>query len=246
MSASHELQRQLKRNELYLPRPAKQPPAGPGWIHELKHDGFRILAERDASGMNLHSGKGYDFADRFPLAAAAIAKLPVRSCLIHGEAIVCDANGLAVFDLLRRRWHGDEVILCAFDLLEVDGRDLRGLPIEERKATLAKLLRKPPDGIALNEHYAGEGAIIYKHACALGCEGIVSKRLGSRTAPAARTAGSGGAGGHVRDRRGMELGRRIRSGCLPGRAARPQSRKWCCSAVEAVFGTSGRATSAVL
>ncbi len=171
--------RELKRLALCLPRPATQPPAGPGWIHEIKHDGFRILAERDASGVTLHTRRGFDFADRFPLAAAAVAKLPVKSCLIDGEAIVCDANGLAVFDLLRQRWHGEDVILCAFDLLELDGRDMRRLPIEERKATLAKLLHRPSDGIALNEHYTVDGAVIYKHACALGCEGIVSKRLGS-------------------------------------------------------------------
>jgi bifunctional non-homologous end joining protein LigD len=175
MSASRE----LKRLELCLPRPAKAPPAGPGWIHEIKHDGFRILAERDPKGVTLHTRRGYDFADRFPLAAAAVAKLPVKSCLIDGEAIVCDANGLAVFDLLRRHWHGEDVILCAFDLIELDGRDMRLAPIEERKAALAKLLRRSIDGIAFNEHYSGDGAIIYKHACALGCEGIVSKRLGS-------------------------------------------------------------------
>ena len=80
MSASRELQRQLKRLELCLPRPAKKPPAGPGWIHENKHDGFRILAERDAEGVTLHTRRGYDFVDRFPLAAAAVAKLPVKSC----------------------------------------------------------------------------------------------------------------------------------------------------------------------
>jgi bifunctional non-homologous end joining protein LigD len=71
------------------------------------------------------------------------------------------------------------VILCAFDLLELDGRDIRRLPREERKAVLAKLLHQPTGGIVLNEHYTGDGAIIYKHACALGCEDIVSKRLGS-------------------------------------------------------------------
>ena len=179
MSASRELQCQLKRYEPCLPRPAKAPPAGPGWIYEIKHDGFRILAERDAKGVTLHTRRGYDFADRFPLVVAAVAKLPVRSCLIDGEAIVCDANGLAVFDLLRRRWHGDDVILCAFDLLELDGQDMRRAPLEERKAALAKLLHRTSGGIVYNEHYEAEGAIIYKHACALGCEGIVSKRLGS-------------------------------------------------------------------
>jgi len=161
MSASRELHRQVRRIEPCLPRAAKQPPAGPGWIHEIKHDGYRIMAERDHGSVKLYTRNGYDFADRFPLAAAAIRKLPVRSCLIDGEAIVCDANGLAVFD----------------------GEDLRRVPIEERKATLAKLLRKPPDGIAYNEHYSGDGAVIYKHACALGCEGIVSKRLGSPYRP---------------------------------------------------------------
>jgi bifunctional non-homologous end joining protein LigD len=70
-------------------------------------------------------------------------------------------------------------VLCAFDLLELDGRDLRRTPIEERKHVLAKLLSHPHEGIAFNERYTGDGAIIYKHACKLGCEGIVSKRLGS-------------------------------------------------------------------
>ena len=66
-----------------------------------------------------------------------------------------------------------------FDLLELDGKDLRHTPIEERKGTLAKLLGHPHEGIALNQHSSGDGAIIFKHACSLGCEGIVSKRLGS-------------------------------------------------------------------
>ena len=148
MSASRELQRQLRRIEPCLPRAAKQPPVGPGWIHEIKHDGYRIIAERTNGRVRLYTRNGYDFADRFPLAAAALRKLPVRSCLIDGEAIVFDANGLAVFDLLRR-WGGDDVVLCAFDLLELDGHDLRREPIEERKATLAKLLRRPVDGHCL-------------------------------------------------------------------------------------------------
>jgi bifunctional non-homologous end joining protein LigD len=85
MSASGELQRQLKRIEPCLPGPAPRPPAEPGWIHEIKHDGYRIMAERDHGSVRLYSRNGYDFAERFPLAAAAIRKLPVRSCLIDGE-----------------------------------------------------------------------------------------------------------------------------------------------------------------
>jgi hypothetical protein len=71
MSASRELQRQLKRIEPCLPRPAAKPPAGPGWIHEIKHDGYRIMAERNHGSVRLYTRNGYDFADRFPLAAAA-------------------------------------------------------------------------------------------------------------------------------------------------------------------------------
>ena len=81
--------------------------------------------------------------------------------------------------MIRRQRHSPGVILCAFDLLELDGRDLRRAPIEDRKALLANLLRRSHAGIVFNEHYDGDGAILYKHACALGCEGIVSKRLGS-------------------------------------------------------------------
>ena len=122
---------------------------------------------------------GYDLAERLPLAAAAIAALPVRSCVVDGEAIVCDEHGLAVFDLVRGPGRNGRAILCVFDLLEVNGEDIRSEPIEERKRRLAWLLRLPHDGIALNEHFKGDGASIYKHACALGCEGIVSKRLGT-------------------------------------------------------------------
>jgi len=73
-----------------LPSPAKAPPSGPGWLHEIKHDGFRILARRDGAGVRLITRAGNDFAPRFPFIAMALGKLPVRSCLIDGEAIVCD------------------------------------------------------------------------------------------------------------------------------------------------------------
>lgn len=162
-----------------LPRPADQPPAGPGWIHEIKHDGFRILAHRQGRTIRLISRNDNDLADRFPLAAEAVAALPVRSCVIDGEAIVRDDSGLAVFDLIRGHGRNGRAILCAFDLLEVNGEDVRSEPIEDRKRRLAGLLRQPHEGIALNETYREDGAIIHKHACALGCEAIVSKRLGS-------------------------------------------------------------------
>jgi bifunctional non-homologous end joining protein LigD len=153
--------------------------AGLGWIHEIKHDGFRILARRDANGVRLFTRNGYNFVDRFPMIVAALKNLPVRSCFIDGEAIVVDRNGLSVFDLLRYRQHDRAAVLCAFDLIELDGEDLRRSPLEQRKRALAELLRQKTDGITLNVHYEGDGAAIYKAACTLGCEGIVSKRLGS-------------------------------------------------------------------
>jgi bifunctional non-homologous end joining protein LigD len=110
----------------------------------------------------------------------AIKLLPVRSCLIDGEAVVCDENGLAVFDLIRNHRTGGAAEYCAFDLLELDGRDLRHQPIESRKNLLADLLgNNLRPKVSLNEHFEEDGALVYDAACQLGCEGIVSKRLGS-------------------------------------------------------------------
>jgi bifunctional non-homologous end joining protein LigD len=161
------------------PRGTAAPPAEPGWLHEIKHDGFRIMARRDSRGLRLFTRNGYDFAGRFPSIVAAIASLPVRSCVIDGEAIVVDESGLSVFELLRYRHHDHAALLCNFDLVELDGNDLRRTPIEERKDFLATLLNRPQEGIAFNQHYLCDGAVLFKHACALGCEGVVSKRLGS-------------------------------------------------------------------
>jgi bifunctional non-homologous end joining protein LigD len=162
-----------------LPKSAKAPPSGPGWIHEIKHDGFRIVARRDNVGVRLLTRNGHDFSVRFPAIAAAVGALPVRSCVIDGEAIVSDETGLAVFELIRRRGTRLDAVLCAFDLIELNGTDLRRDPIEKRKQKLQGLLARAEYGITYNEHYETAGAIVYREACALGCEGIVSKRQGS-------------------------------------------------------------------
>jgi bifunctional non-homologous end joining protein LigD len=162
-----------------LPSPAEAPPSGPGWLHEIKHDGFRIMARRDGAKVRLITRSGNDFTARFALAAAAVAALPAHSFLIDGEAIVTDDKGLAVFELIRRARNGDAAVLCAFDLIELEGEDLRRAPIERRKHKLSRLVRGPRPGIVLNEHYDGDGDVVFAHACKLGCEGIVSKRLGS-------------------------------------------------------------------
>ena len=164
-----------------LPSPANKPPSGGNWIHEIKHDGYRIMARRDPVIIRLITRRGNDWTQRYPLVAEALNHLKVRSCLIDGEVVCCDARGVAAFQLLRHRRNEPKAYLYAFDLLELDGTDLRREPIEVRKATLASILRKSRPGVRLNEHLEHpEGDVVFRHACKMGLEGIVSKRLGSR------------------------------------------------------------------
>jgi ATP-dependent DNA ligase len=122
-----------------LPTSAPSPPVGPEWLHEIKHDGYRMLAHHTAR-VRLISRRGLDWGSRFPTIVAAVEALAVRTCIIDGELIACDANGLADFQLLRWRKRYDPAIYCAFDLLQLDGRDMRDEPIETREAELARLL----------------------------------------------------------------------------------------------------------
>jgi ATP-dependent DNA ligase len=96
---------------------------------------------------------------------------------MDGEAAVCGPDGIAVFAALHRRRTVTEAILYAFDLLELDGVDLRALSLGERKAKLARLVDRRLTGIVMNEHTNEEGATVFRHACKMGLEGIVSKRL---------------------------------------------------------------------
>src|SRR5215472_3325679 len=162
-----------------LPSRAERPPSGSDWVHEIKHDGYRLMARRDPAGVRLLTRNGHDWAARYPLILEAVNRLKVCSCLIDGEAVACDKSGLAVFERLRRKPTGEHVFLYAFDLLELDGTDLRREPIETRKATLASLLRRSLPGLRLNEHLAHDGESVFRHACKMGLEGIVSKRKNS-------------------------------------------------------------------
>jgi bifunctional non-homologous end joining protein LigD len=163
-----------------IPSRAAKPPSGPDWVHEVKHDGYRLIVRRDGEVVRLFTRRGYDWTDRYPAIAAAAAKLRARSFTLDGEAVVAGADGVAVFDALHRRHKATDAILQAFDLLELDGEDLRPLPLGKRKPRLARLLARVRVGIAINEHTDENGAMVFLHACKLGLEGIVSKRL---TAP---------------------------------------------------------------
>jgi hypothetical protein len=105
-----------------LPSPAERPPTGPGWIHEIKHDGFRLMVRRDAAGVQLLTRNGLDWSARFPLILEAAGALQVRSFLLDGEAVACDGDGMPVFDRLRYRRQDGRVFLYAFDLLELNGQ----------------------------------------------------------------------------------------------------------------------------
>jgi len=160
---------------------APKPPLGSGWIHEIKHDGFRMMALRHGVGGRLLTRNGNNWTELYPSVVAALYALKVKSCLIDGEITVCDEKGLAVFDLLRRGSRiKPEAVLFAFDLLELDGEDLRPMPIEVRKHQLEQLVGNVAPGLRLSEHLHSDGMEIFEHACKLGCEGIVSKRVGSR------------------------------------------------------------------
>jgi bifunctional non-homologous end joining protein LigD len=127
--------------------------------------------------VRLYTRPGNDMTRRFPLIVDALARL--RSCIIDGEAVACDENGVASFDLVRHRRANDSVFLYAFDLIELNGDDLRRDPLEVRKARLASVLAKAGPGIRFNEHIEGDGPTVFAHACKMGLEGIVSKRKDS-------------------------------------------------------------------
>ena len=123
-----------------LPTKAPSPPSGGAWLHEIKHDGFRIIARKDGSRLRLYSRPGNDFTGRFPLIVEALAWLRARSCILDGEAVACGADGVPSFDRIRHRRHDASVFLYAFDLIELNGDDLR----RERQAdaTIADIERR--------------------------------------------------------------------------------------------------------
>jgi bifunctional non-homologous end joining protein LigD len=163
-----------------LPTKAQQPPCGEAWLHEIKHDGFRVIARKDGHRVRLYSRPGNDLTYRFPLIAESVARLRPRSCIIDGEAVACDDNGITNFDRVRYRRNDASVFLYAFDLIELNGDDLRRNPLEARKASLAKVVARAGHGIWFNEHIEEEdGETVFRHACKMGLEGIVSKRKDS-------------------------------------------------------------------
>jgi bifunctional non-homologous end joining protein LigD len=155
-------------------------PQDAAWVHEIKFDGYRIQARLDRGEVQLLTRKGLDWTERFPNVAAAVAKLPARTALIDGEVVVENEEGVSSFSALQaalKDSERDRFIYYVFDLLHVDGRDLRELPLVQRKAELARLVGKDRGGpVVYSEHFEGSGAVVLRHACQMSLEGIVSKR----------------------------------------------------------------------
>src|SRR5215470_7561173 len=118
---------------------ASKPPSGPNWVHEIKHDGDRLIVRRDGSAVRHYTRNAYDWTVRLPAIAAAAARIKAKSFTLDGEAVVLGPDGLSRFDDLRRREAAHIAVLYAFDLIEHDGQDLRDLPFLDRKAALLAL-----------------------------------------------------------------------------------------------------------
>ena len=146
-----------------LPTSAPQPPSGEAWLHQIKHGGIRLIARKTDNRIKLYSRRpGNNLTRRFPLIVDALERLRARTCILDGEAVASGNDGIALFELIRR-WHTDaSVFMWAFDLIELNGDDLRAQSLERRKELLARLLSRSTGGIQLNEHMEhDDGALVF-------------------------------------------------------------------------------------
>ena len=160
------------------PTLSQRPPRGPGWAHELKHDGYRLQIHVREGRVRLYTMNAADWTKRYPGIIEQAARIK-GSAIIGAEVVWLDADGVAQFDALHSRVMDHAAVACAFDLLMIDGDDLRRKPFAERKTALRKVLKRTKGGIQYVEHTEGDGAEMFKAICKLGLEGIVSKKLTS-------------------------------------------------------------------
>jgi bifunctional non-homologous end joining protein LigD len=164
-------------------------PEGEEWVHEMKLDGYRLLAYIKDSRVTLRTRTGNDWTSQFPPIAASMADLPVREAVIDGEVVVLDEHGVSSFQALQNalsRQGRGQLVYYAFDLLHLDGYDVRRAPLLERKELLGRALKGAAANLRLSEHVQGGGAAFFQQACTLELEGCVSKRadspyIGART-----------------------------------------------------------------
>jgi bifunctional non-homologous end joining protein LigD len=155
-----------------------QPPSGPDWLHEVKHDGYRILARKQGARVTIWTRRGTDYTNKFPRIAEAMRSLRADEALIDGEAVVLRSDGHSDFEALLSRQGTKRAAYIAFDLLRLDGKDIRLRGLEDRRSALKRLV-SGADGVLFSEAIDAEGALVFAKACEMGLEGIVSKRAGS-------------------------------------------------------------------
>jgi bifunctional non-homologous end joining protein LigD len=165
---------------LQLTTRVKHPPNGEGWVHEIKFDGYRAEARLDRGKVRILTRSGLNWTDRFPGVAKAIAALPAKQAIVDGEIIATGEDGISNFARLQqllseKRQVG--VTYMVFDLMHLDGRDLRRLPLIERKTLLERLVRKAGPHIRYSEHFDSDADKIYRNACRMALEGLISKRV---------------------------------------------------------------------
>jgi bifunctional non-homologous end joining protein LigD len=163
------------RFEPCLPSPATAVPDSKNWLHEIKHDGYRLIIQREGQRVRLWTRNGHDWSGRYPLITEAALRNRNSSFVIDGEAVLLGVDGISDFNGLHSRRHDDEVQFYAFDMLVGDGEDLRKLPLTMRKTNLARLLARRVDGIFLSDEQGEIGPELFRHACLMGLEGLVSK-----------------------------------------------------------------------
>jgi bifunctional non-homologous end joining protein LigD len=159
-----------------------KPPEGPEWLHEIKLDGYRLIARLDEGKVALLTRQGHDWAAQFPAIAQAVAALTCESAILDGEAVVLDSSGKSSFQALQgalgtRR---PDLFYYAFDLIHVNGEDLTATPLIERKRALRRLLQGAESPIRYSDHMEGAGAALFAKACEAGLEGLVAKKRDSR------------------------------------------------------------------
>jgi bifunctional non-homologous end joining protein LigD len=160
-----------------VPTAVSEPPEGDDWIHEVKFDGYRTQLVIERRKIRAYSRRGLDWTDRYPGVIAAAKELPVKSAMLDGETVIMDKDGVSDFSALIKAVHkkSDAISFVAFDLLHLEGEDLRKLPLIERRERLRDLL--PDDyGIQYSDHFVASGAEVLAAARLMGLEGIVSKR----------------------------------------------------------------------
>jgi len=165
------------------PRLVATAPSGDGWLHEVKFDGYRTQLHVEAGIARAFSSSGANWSSKYPQIVSATALLGCTSAILDGEVYLPDANGAADFSGLPTaiRWRPQELIFVAFDLLHLDGEDLRSRPIERRRALLADLLQSAPAScLAFSQELEADGPEAFAAIDAMGLEGIVSKKRGSR------------------------------------------------------------------